>query len=315
MKSFFNLREKSLSESKTEEADYPHMMYHPETGKAVEVKTPEEHDKYAKKGYTHEEPEDDLDEAFGQYTPHAEKSKFNSGYRAHLKNPQGKTSYLSQHSFKKKSDAVAHAKAYHDHVNVQKRDPDRFSKPDRSKLVESTIAEDAWEEIPMMKRQLKFIAYAAEEIAEYLDLGVDPEEWYQNKLAQVHLQMQTLYAYMEGDEDQDDYDDEDDMMDEQDKAHPYLHGGKHSKNVSFMGWPTKDVDIRQGAGRHKIKVHQYTESAKYVSEELSVTDGVGAWIDDFKKSDAPQFKGKSDKERRDMALAAYLSAKEKMKKD
>ena len=59
----------------------------------------------------------------------------------------------------------------------------------------------------MMKRQLKFIAYAAEEIAEYLDLGVDPEEWYQNKLAQVHLQMKTLYAYMEGDEEQDDYND------------------------------------------------------------------------------------------------------------
>lgn len=36
---------------------------------------------------------------------------------------------------------------------------------------------------------------------------------------------------------------------------------------------------------------------------------MGAWIDDFKKSDAPQFKGKSDKERRDQAIAAYLSAK------
>ena len=35
----------------------------------------------------------------------------------------------------------------------------------------------------------------------------------------------------------------------------------------------------------------------------------GLVIDDFKKSDAPQFKGKSEKERRDMALAAYLSRK------
>ena len=42
---------------------------------------------------------------------------------------------------------------------------------------------------------------------------------------------------------------------------------------------------------------------------LKVSDGVGAWISDFKKSDAPQFNGKSEKERRDMALAAYLSAK------
>ena len=42
---------------------------------------------------------------------------------------------------------------------------------------------------------------------------------------------------------------------------------------------------------------------------LSVKDGMGAWISDFKKSDAPQFKGKSEKERRDMAIAAYMDAK------
>ena len=42
---------------------------------------------------------------------------------------------------------------------------------------------------------------------------------------------------------------------------------------------------------------------------LKVSDGMGAWIDDFKKSDAPQFKGKSEKERREMGIAAYLSAK------
>jgi len=42
---------------------------------------------------------------------------------------------------------------------------------------------------------------------------------------------------------------------------------------------------------------------------LKVSDGMGAWIKDFQKSDAPQFKGKSDKDRRDQAIAAYLSAK------
>ena len=42
---------------------------------------------------------------------------------------------------------------------------------------------------------------------------------------------------------------------------------------------------------------------------LKVSDGIGAYIDDFQKSDAPQFKGKSKKERRDMAIAAYLTAK------
>ena len=42
---------------------------------------------------------------------------------------------------------------------------------------------------------------------------------------------------------------------------------------------------------------------------LKVSDGIGSWIKDFKKSDAPQFAGKSPKERRDQAIAAYLSAK------
>jgi hypothetical protein len=42
---------------------------------------------------------------------------------------------------------------------------------------------------------------------------------------------------------------------------------------------------------------------------LKVSDGASAWIDDFQKSDAPQFKGKTKKERREMAIAAYMSAK------
>jgi len=40
-------------------------------------------------------------------------------------------------------------------------------------------------------------------------------------------------------------------------------------------------------------------------------DDVGDYVDDFRKSDAPQFKGKSDKKIQKMAVAAYLDAKEK----
>lgn len=61
------------------------------------------------------------------------------------------------------------------------------------------LDEDAWEEIPMMTRQLAFIEYAAEEISDYLSMDIDPEEWFQNKLAHVHGQMRTLHAYIEGD--------------------------------------------------------------------------------------------------------------------
>ena len=51
----------------------------------------------------------------------------------------------------------------------------------------------------MMQRQLEFICYAAEEIREYIEQdGVDPEEWYQNKLANAFSMMKTLHAYAEG---------------------------------------------------------------------------------------------------------------------
>ena len=47
---------KSVEEAKKEDVTYPHMMYDPKTGKEVTAKTPEDHDKYAKMGYTHEKP-------------------------------------------------------------------------------------------------------------------------------------------------------------------------------------------------------------------------------------------------------------------
>ena len=40
-------------------------------------------------------------------------------------------------------------------------------------------------------------------------------------------------------------------------------------------------------------------------------DDAGDYIDDFRQSDAPQFKGKSDAKIRKMAIAAYLDAKDK----
>lgn len=46
---------------------------------------------------------------------------------------------------------------------------------------------------------------------------------------------------------------------------------------------------------------------------LSVSDGLSAWIKDFMKSDAPQFKGKTKEEIVKMAIAAYTDAGGKLK--
>jgi hypothetical protein len=45
-----------------EAVKYPHMMYDPKTGKGVAAKSPEDHEKYSKMGYTHDKPEK-MDEA------------------------------------------------------------------------------------------------------------------------------------------------------------------------------------------------------------------------------------------------------------
>ena len=50
---------------------------------------------------------------------------------------------------------------------------------------------------------------------------------------------------------------------------------------------------------------------KKVDEKLKPSMGAGAYVKDFKKSKAPQFQGKSKAKKQDMAVAAYLSAKDK----
>jgi len=73
---------------------------------------------------------------------------------------------------------------------------------------------------------------------------------------------------------------------------------------------------KRAAGPHKDKKkamkkgdRKHKGSYESVDEVLKVSDGASAWIKDFQASDAPQFKGKSMDKRKEMALAAYLDAK------
>lgn len=92
-----------------------------------------------------------------------------------------------------------------------------------------------------------------------------------------------------------------------DKRGNYADGDKNRKRAN-----KRIAGITGASGRLADKANM---SEEYVNEKLKVSHGMGAWVDDFKKSDAPQFKGKSDKERRDMAVAAYLSAKRGQKEE
>ena len=52
------------------------------------------------------------------------------------------------------------------------------------------------------------------------------------------------------------------------------------------------------------------QSTAQVEEKLDADATAGDYINDFDKSDAKQFKGKSKKKKQQMAVAAYLDAKD-----
>ena len=61
----------------------------------------------------------------------------------------------------------------------------------------------------------------------------------------------------------------------------------------------------------QVKQNSLNRVIQNIVEKLGKNADMGDYIDDFAKSDAPQFKGKSDKKIRKMAIAAYLDSKEK----
>ena len=85
-----------------------------------------------------------------------------------------------------------------------------------------------------------------------------------------------------------------------DKPQPKLYDYRTGK---VIGKPKTVGDAAKLAGLRLEEVE--------LEEKLGKDADAGDYIDDFKKSDAPQFKGKSDKKKRDMAIAAYLDAKDK----
>ena len=74
----------------------------------------------------------------------------------------------------------------------------------------------------------------------------------------------------------------------------------------------ESIDFEKNA-KFKIALDKFEELAnvedeeKAVDEKLTKRSKVDDFVDDFKKSDAKQFKGKSQEKRRKMAVAAYLA--------
>jgi hypothetical protein len=89
--------------------------------------------------------------------------------------------------------------------------------------------------------------------------------------------------------------------------------GDHSKSVKRMRGT--DVAVRKYTakpGSKSVRVPA-TEEVE-LEEKLTAKTPMGKYIKDFQKSDAPQFKGKSQEKRRVMAIAAKLTAERGGKK-
>ena len=70
-------------------------------------------------------------------------------------------------------------------------------------------------------------------------------------------------------------------------------------------------EIWQSLQKVKFNLENFIEdnSNLVMGEKLDTDSDAGDYVDDFRKSDAPQFKGKSDKKIQKMAIAAYLKNK------
>jgi hypothetical protein len=90
---------------------------------------------------------------------------------------------------------------YHVRKFAKKLKDTLTKKNEEFELEESHFEEERdpnYEKVDMAKTQAHFIKYAAEEILEYLDMGGEIEEWYQNKLSKVHSDVEGLHSWMEG---------------------------------------------------------------------------------------------------------------------
>lgn len=86
-----------------------------------------------------------------------------------------------------------------------------------------------------------------------------------------------------------------DLMDEMDKSIEELEAKKAELEAQMADM---NKPVKEGA-------------KKKVDEKLKPSMGAGAYVKDFEKSKAPQFKGKSKEKKDKMAVAAYLTAKDK----
>ena len=156
------------------------------------------------------------------------------------------------------------------------------------------------------RADLKKVGIKEEQINEM----TSPLPWLNKAVAKIHQMThpkgyeKLVKRYMDG------------MKDKKHREHPgkwafdLAREYKGIEGRDFIRYINKLVD--KGKLPKELKAEYQFEqiSFKQFVEVLNKNSDQGDYIDDFVKSDAPQFKGKSKEERKKMAIAAYLSKNE-----
>jgi len=135
------------------------------------------------------------------------------------------------------------------------------------RIAEAVEQDDTVEKNEMAQTQLHFIGYAVKEILDYIKMGGDVEEWYQNKLSKVHSDIESLHSYVEGEKRRSGMvkEDADEQIDEILKA-----------STPMKTW-IKDFqksDAPQFKGKSPEKRRQMAIAAKLSTEEVELDEGL-----------------------------------------
>jgi hypothetical protein len=144
---------------------------------------------------------------------------------------------------------------------------------------------------------------------------VDFPHWWQSKVTKAKDMIASAHHYLEGEEQVAQID----AMMMEEKSDELKKGDKVSHN---------DIEkvIKKIVGSHalvqkaekekgeftdptveKVATHKLKKLEELIREKLTAKTPMKKYIEDFAKSDAPQFKGKSKEKKREMAIAAKLS--------
>jgi hypothetical protein len=96
------------------------------------------------------------------------------------------------------------------------------------------------------------------------------------------------------------------------RSHYEPNNDKHQKQKIFAQGANLVSKRKTGIAK---AVDKLTKESIELDEKLDPSMSAGKYIKDFKKSDAPQFKGKSPEKRRIMGVAAFLDAQRKIKEE